>query len=280
MVPARANITFQPGEVAKILLAIFLAAYLMDRRELLAVGGRKFGPIHIPEGRDLFPLLFAWGASLIVMVGQKDLGSSLLFFTLFVVLVWVATERPSYLFVGLALFAAGAYGAWTQFGHVQVRVDTWLDPWADPADTGFQLVQSSFSFAWGGITGTGIGLGDPTRVPAVQTDFILAAIGEELGLLGTTAVLMSYLLMVGSGLRIAMRADDPFHKLLATGLTTILGVQAFIIIGGVTRLVPLTGVTLPFVSYGGSSLVANYVLLALLLRISHETAVRQGEVES
>lgn len=274
-----ANITFQPGEVAKILLAIFLAAYLMDRRELLAVGGRKFGPIHIPEGRDLFPLLFAWGASLIVMVGQKDLGSSLLFFTLFVVLVWVATERPSYLFVGLALFAAGAYGAWTQFGHVQVRVDTWLDPWADPADTGFQLVQSSFSFAWGGITGTGIGLGDPTRVPAVQTDFILAAIGEELGLLGTTAVLMSYLLMVGSGLRIAMRADDPFHKLLATGLTTILGVQAFIIIGGVTRLVPLTGVTLPFVSYGGSSLVANYVLLALLLRISHETAVRHGEVE-
>jgi len=272
------GLTFQPGEVAKLLLAIFLAAYLSERRELLAVG-RKFGPFEIPEGRDLFPLLFAWGASLIIMIGQKDLGSSLLFFALFLVMVWVATERASFLAIGLALFAAGAYFAYHQFQHVRTRVTIWLDPWKYYNGKGYQLVESSFSMAWGGLTGTGIGRGHPDRVPAVKTDFILSAIGEELGLIGTAAIVIAYLLMVGAGLRIALRTEDPFSKLLATGLTTILGIQAFIIIGGVTRLVPLTGVTLPFVSYGGSSLIANYVLVALLLRISHETAVRAGEVE-
>jgi cell division protein FtsW (lipid II flippase) len=273
-------ITFQPGEIAKLLLAVFLAAYLMERREVLAVG-RKFGPFHIPEGRDLFPLLFAWGASLVIMIGQKDLGSSLLFFTLFLVMVWVATERASYLAIGLGLFAAGAYAAWRNFTHVQTRVAIWIDPWkyyTANGGKGYQLVESSFSMAWGGLTGTGIGLGHPERVPAVKTDFVLSAIGEELGLAGTTAVVIAYLLMVGCGLRIAIRAEDTFSKLLATGLSTILGIQAFIIIGGVTRLVPLTGVTLPFVSYGGSSLIANYILIALLLRISHETAVKAGEV--
>jgi peptidoglycan glycosyltransferase len=213
-------------------------------------------------------VLVAWGASLVVMFYQRDLGSSLLFFAMFVVMLWVATERWAYLGVSGLLFAAGAFVAWRVFSHVQVRVDNWLDPWQDVTDRGFQTVQATFALAFGGISGTGPGLGSPGRIPAAETDFIFAAIGEELGLLGTTAVLVAFLLMVGTGLRIALRADHPFEKLLAAGLTAILGIQSFIIIGGVIRLVPLTGITLPFVSYGGSSLVANYVLLALLMRIS------------
>jgi peptidoglycan glycosyltransferase len=234
----------------------------------------------MPQPRDLAPVLAAWAVSLVIMTGQRDLGSSLLFFALFVVMLWVASERASYLGIGTLLFAGGAYGAWRMFDHVKTRVTIWLNPWKSAQTSGYQVVQGAYALAWGGITGTGIGLGDPTRVPAIQTDFIIVAIGEELGLLGTTAVLVAYLFMVGSGLRIAIRAQHPFEKLLAVGLTTILGVQAFVIIGGVTRLVPLTGVTLPFVSYGGSSLVANYVLLALLLRISHDGAVEAGEVSA
>jgi peptidoglycan glycosyltransferase len=207
---------------------------------------------------------------LVIMISQKDLGSSLLFFALFLVLVWVATERATYVVLGLGLFSAGAFVAWTQFSHVQDRVSTWLDPWADPKDDGFQILESIFALAEGGVAGTGPGLGEPDRIPEVETDFIFAAIGEEWGLLGSAAVLIAYLLMIGSGLRIAVRAERTFDKLLATGLTALIGVQAFIIIGGVIRLVPLTGVTLPFVSYGGSSLLSNYVLIALLMRISDE----------
>ncbi|MGE3327007.1 MAG: FtsW/RodA/SpoVE family cell cycle protein [Acidimicrobiia bacterium] len=272
------TITFQPGEVAKICLALFLAAYLTDRREVIAAGTLRIGRLSLPEPRDLGPVLVAWGASLMVMIFEKDLGSSLLFFTLFVVMLWVATEKGRFLVIGAGLFGIGAYGAYQSFQHVRTRVATWLDPWSRVQGKGYQLVQSSFAFAWGGVTGTGIGLGDPTRVPAVQTDFILAAIGEELGLVGATAVLISYILMIGAGLRIALATERTFDKLLATGLTTILGVQAFVIIGGVVRLVPLTGVTLPFVSYGGSSLLANYVLIAILMRISHDSAVRRCEV--
>jgi peptidoglycan glycosyltransferase len=213
-------------------------------------------------------VLLAWGASLVVMISEKDLGSSLLFFTLFIAMLWMATERFSYLAIGGGLFAAGALGAYLAFSHVESRVDVWLDPWRDPSGAGYQVVQAAFALAWGGVFGTGPGLGNPTIIPAAESDFIFAAIGEEMGLLGTTAVLVAFLLMIGAGLRIALRADAPFDKLLAAGLTTILGVQSFIIIGGVIRLVPLTGITLPFVSYGGSSLLANYVLLALLVRIS------------
>jgi cell division protein FtsW (lipid II flippase) len=274
-----AGLTFQPGEVAKICLALFFAAYLTDRREVIAAGTLRIGPLSLPEPRDLGPVLVAWLASLMVMVFERDLGSSLLFFALFVVMLWVATERSRFLVLGTGLFAAGAFGAYHSFTHVRTRVSTWLDPWSRAEGKGFQLVQSSFALAWGGLTGTGIGLGDPKRVPAVQTDFIVAAIGEELGLLGTTAILIGFILMIGSGLRIALRAERTFEKLLATGLTTILGVQAFVIIGGVVRLVPLTGVTLPFVSYGGSSLVANYVLLAILLRISHDSAAAAKKSE-
>jgi peptidoglycan glycosyltransferase len=268
-------ISFQPGEFAKILLAVFFASYLVEKRELLAVSSFRLGPIPLPDPKHLGPVLLAWGVSLVVMVAERDLGSSLLFFALFVALLWVATERATYLVVGLALFAGGALFAHSQFTHVQERVDIWLDPWQDPKDDGFQIVESAFAFSAGGVTGTGLNLGSPTRIPYAETDFIFAAIGEELGLVGASAVLLAFLLIVGAGLRIALRTEVHFERLLATGLTVLIGVQSFIIMAGVIRLLPLTGVTLPFVSYGGSSLIANYVLLALLLRISDDTAQRE-----
>jgi cell division protein FtsW (lipid II flippase) len=271
-------INFQPGEFAKLSLALFFAGYLAEHRELIAAGTWKVGPLHLPEPRHLLPILIAWGFSVLVMISQKDLGSSLLFFMLFVVMLWVATEKIAFLWIGLLLFAAGATVAYFLFSHVQTRVEIWLDPWADFNDRGYQIVQSMFAFSGGGTTGSGLGLGAPTRIPAAETDFIFAAIGEELGLVGSTAVLIAFVLLIGAGLRVATRATQPFSKLLATGLTTIIGVQAFIIIGGVIRVVPLTGITLPFVSYGGSSLLANYVILALLIRISDSTARRLGEV--
>lgn len=276
-------INFQPGEFAKVALAIFFAAYLVEKRELLAIASwPKFRPM-LPDPKHLGPVIVAWGLSIVVMTAEKDLGSSLLFFALFMVLLWVATERVGYLLVGGVLFGAGSFFAWSSFAHVQDRVTNWLNPWADPSDKGFQIIQGWYALAWGGIGGTGLGLGTPNRIPEAKNDFIFAAIGEELGLLGATAVLIAFVLMVGAGLRIAVRADQPFDKLLATGLTALLGIQTFIIIAGVTRLLPLTGVTLPFVSYGGSSLLANYVLLALLMRISDQThrrdeAVREREV--
>jgi peptidoglycan glycosyltransferase len=272
-------VNFQPGEFAKVALAIFFAAYLVERRELLAMASwPQFRPI-LPDPKFLGPIILAWGLSLVVMTAEKDLGSSLLFFALFIVMLWVATEKTAYLGVGGVLFAIGAFFSWSTFSHVKDRVAVWTNPWADASDKGFQIIQGWYALAWGGIAGRGLGLGTPTRIPEVQNDFIFAAIGEELGLLGGTAILIAYLLMIGAGLRIAMRAEASFDKLLATGLTTLIGLQTFIIIAGVTRVLPLTGVTLPFVSYGGSSLVANYVLLALLMRISdesHRREVRQG----
>jgi peptidoglycan glycosyltransferase len=270
-----AGASFQPGELAKIVLGVFFASYLVEKRELLSET-RRFLGLMLPQLnlKHLGPLLLAWSVSLVVMLAEKDLGSSLLFFALFLAMLWVATARAAYLGMGAALFGAGSFVAWQTFAHVEERVQIWLDPW--PHDVGFQLVQSMFALAAGGLAGTGLSLGNPQRIPVVTTDFIFAAIGEELGLFGTTAVLAAILLMVGAGLRIAIRADSPFDKLLATGLTTILAVQSFIIIGGVIRVVPLTGVTLPFVSYGGSSLVANYILLALLMRISDDSAQRQA----
>jgi peptidoglycan glycosyltransferase len=271
-------VNFQPGEFAKIALAVFFAGYLVEKRELLAMTTWRIGPVMLPDPKHLGPVMVAWGVSLLVMVAEKDLGSSLLFFALFIVMLWVATERAAYLIVGFSLFAVGAWAAWTQFAHVQQRVTIWLDPWKDFDGDGFQVAQAMFAFGWGGVTGTGIGLGSQVRIPARETDFIFAVVGEELGLLGASVIIMSYLLMVGAGLRVALRAENAFEKLLATGLTTLIGVQAFIIIGGVTRLLPLTGITLPFVSYGGSSLVANYVLLALLIRISDQQTRRVAEV--
>ncbi|MFV2040157.1 MAG: FtsW/RodA/SpoVE family cell cycle protein, partial [Acidimicrobiales bacterium] len=272
-------VNFQPGEFAKIALAIFFAAYLVEKREVLALSSFRVLGMSFPEARHLGPIVLAWGVSLLVMVAEKDLGSSLLFFMLFVVLLWVATERPSYLAMSVLMFAGGAALSYNNFEHVRQRVDVWLNPFDDPFGDGFQVTQAAFALADGGLTGTGLGAASPNteNIPAVETDFIFAIIGEELGLLGTTAILIAFMLLIGGGLRVAITAERPFDKLLATGLTTLLGVQAFVIIGGVIRLLPLTGVTLPFVSYGGSSLLANWVLLALLLRISDDNVRHRRE---
>ena len=271
-------INFQPGEFAKLALAIFFAGYLAENRELIADSNWKVGPFRLPEPRHLLPILLAWGFTVLVMVAQRDLGSSLLFFALFVVMMWVATERAAYLVIGLLMFAVAAYVAWRLFGHVQTRVTIWLDPWSDRLDSGYQIVQALYGLSDGGIAGTGLGLGSPGTVPEAQNDFIFTSIGEEMGLFGGAAVLMAYVLLIGAGLRTALRTDNTFEKLLSVGLTTILGVQAFIIIGGVIKVVPLTGITLPFVSYGGSSLLSNYILLALLIRLSDSGARRLHEL--
>jgi peptidoglycan glycosyltransferase len=265
--------SFQPGEAAKVLLVVFLAAYLVDKRELLG-DFRRVGILRAPDPRHLAPVLVAWGLAILVMVQEKDLGSSMLFFAVFVAMLYMATERAAYVGIGGVLFVGAAFVAYQLFGHVQVRVSTWVNPWRTASGTGFQIVQSLFALGSGGMAGTGLGLGSPSKIPAASTDFIFAAIGEELGLIGATAILIAYILLIGTGYRIAVNADQPFTKLLAAGLTTILGVQTFIIVGGVTRLIPLTGITLPFISFGGSSLIANFVILALLLRISDDVASR------
>jgi cell division protein FtsW (lipid II flippase) len=260
----------QPAEAAKIALVVFLAAYLAERKELLATATYRAGPFLVPEIKYFMPLLSAWAVSLFVLFFEKDLGSSLLFFGVFVALLYVATGRFSYVVAGLALFLTGAVLAYNLFAHVQVRVATWLDPWRYYASRGYQLAQGLFAMATGGILGQGWNQGRPDLIPFASTDFIFAAFGEELGLLGVTAMLLVYLLMVFRGLRIALAAADDFGKLLALGLVVSFGLQVFVIVGGVTRLIPLTGITLPFVSFGGSSLLANYALVALLCRISSE----------
>ncbi len=270
---------FQPAEIGKVLLVIFLASYLNARKELLAVATRRIGPLALPEPRHLAPLLVAWGVSLVVLFLEKDLGSSLLFFGIVVVMLWVATGRAAYLALGFVLFAAGAFAGYTMFDHVQDRVAVWLNVF-DPEliqVQGYQLAQSLFALATGGIAGTGLGQGSPGIIPDAHTDFVFSAVGEELGLLGAMAVLLLFVLLIFRGLRAAVRSPDGFGQLLATGLATTLALQTFVIVGGVTRLIPLTGITLPFVSYGGSSLVANFVLLALLIRVSAGTRERPAE---
>jgi cell division protein FtsW (lipid II flippase) len=261
-------ITVQPSEVAKILLMVFFAGYLVTKRDVLALASRRVMGLDLPRARDLGPVLLAWAASLAVLVREKDLGSSLLFFGIFIVMLYVATERTSWLLIGMGLFAGGAFAAYTLFGHVRQRVDVWLHPFRDAGGDGYQLVQGLFGFGTGGITGTGLGKGSPGIVPFAKTDFIMAAIGEELGLVGVMAVLLVFAVIVERGLRSALSCRDSFGKLLATGLSFALGLQVFVIVGGVTGLIPLTGVTLPWLSYGGSSVVMNWVLVALLLRIS------------
>ena len=267
------SFAFQPGELAKVCLVIFFAAYLAERKELLAIASRKIGPIHIPDFKHFGPLIVMWGLSLAVMFFEKDLGSSMLFFSIFLVMIYIATARFIYLSLGFGLFAVGAYLGYQTFSHVQLRVRVWMDVFNTNliADEGYQLAQSLFALATGGLFGTGLGQGRPDIIPAAHTDFIFSVLGEELGLLGTTAVLLCFILLLARGLRIAVRARDDFGQLLAAGLITILAVQTIIILGGVTRLMPLTGITLPFMSYGGSSLLSNFILIALLIRVSHQT---------
>jgi cell division protein FtsW (lipid II flippase) len=260
-------VRFQPAEIGRILIVIFLASYLGQRRELLAAGVGRLG---LPRPKDLGPIILAWSASLAVLFLERDLGASLLLFGVFIVMLWVATARWAYLVLGLILFALGAYIGYLAFSHVQVRVDAWIHA-MDPnmvGDEGYQLSQGWFALASGGMVGAGLGLGSPTLIPYVGSDFILAAFGEELGMLGVSAVLLLYLVLVGRGLRIAVERHDSFEKLLAVGLTTVLGLQVFVIAAGVLRLIPLTGVPLPLLSYGGTSRIATAITLALLIRTS------------
>jgi cell division protein FtsW (lipid II flippase) len=265
------SFNFQPGEIAKLALAIFFASILVERADLLSRATRRVGRFLVLDPRYLAPVLAVWGLSLVIFLAENDLGSSFLFFALFIGLLWVATGRAYYLGLGAALFAIGSFLALKVIGHAHSRVQSWLDPWAHPSTTGYQIIQGQFAIAAGGLFGQGPGQSNASNIPEASTDLIFAVIAAELGLVGATALLLGYILMVGSGLRIAVRCERQFEKLLATGLSLILGVQTFVIVAGVTRLIPLTGVTLPFVSYGGSSLIANYILLALLLRISNDT---------
>jgi cell division protein FtsW (lipid II flippase) len=262
-------LSFQPGEIAKVMLVLFFAGYLVLHRDALALAGRRFAGIDLPRGRDLGPILVMWLISLGILVFQRDLGSSLLFFGLFLVMLYVATERPGWLVVGSALFASGAYLGYLAFGHVQSRVDAWLHPF-DPNNNAYQIVQGMYGMAWGGLIGRGLGQGDPTLIPFSYSDFIIASIGEELGLTGVMAVLLLYGLIVERALRTALVCRDAFGKLVAVGLGVVFALQVFVVIGGVTKLIPLTGLTTPFLSYGGSSLVANWAMVALLLRISDQ----------
>lgn len=266
-------LSFQPGELAKICLVVFFAAYLAERKELLAIASRRLAGFHVPDLKHFGPLLVMWGLSLAVMFFERDLGSSLLFFSMFLVMIYVATNRVVYVAFGLLLFLIGSYVGFRLFTHVQERVQIWLDVF-DPryiSDEGYQLAQSLFALATGGLFGTGLGQGRPDLIPAAHTDFIFAVIGEELGMLGTAGILLCFMLIVARGLRIAMQSRDDFGQLLSMGLVTIFGIQTLIILAGVTRLMPLTGITLPFMSYGGSSLISNFILIAILIRISHET---------
>jgi cell division protein FtsW (lipid II flippase) len=261
-------LNFEPGEIAKVALLIFCSSYLGEKGVILAEGDQRLGVLPLPDLRALGPVALAWALSIVIMVAEHDLGMSLLYFALFITMLYIGTSRRRYVGAGLGLFAIAAYYSYRTSAVLHERVTIWINPWKTSQSSGFQIVQAMFAFGAGGIAGTGLALGSPTRIPAVQTDFIFAAIGEELGLIGTATVLLAFLIIVASGLRIAVRAEHPFEKLLATGTSAIFALQTFIIVSGVIRLLPLTGITLPFVSYGGSSLVTNYVLLAILLRIS------------
>ncbi|WP_432545631.1 FtsW/RodA/SpoVE family cell cycle protein [Kineococcus sp. SYSU DK004] len=262
-------LSFQPGEIAKIVLAVFFAGYLVVHRDALSLTGPKLLFLRLPRARDLGPILLAWLASVGVLVLQRDLGTSLLFFGLFVAVLYVATERVSWIVLGLGLFAAGAVFAASAFSHVQQRVDIWLHPFdPDNTDRSYQLVQGLYGMANGGLTGTGLDRGRPDIVPFANSDFIYSSFGEELGLVGLFAVLLLYAVLVQRGLRSAIGVRDGFGKLLAAGLSFSVALQVFVVVGGVTRVIPLTGLTMPFLAAGGSSLVSNWIVVALLLRVS------------
>ena len=261
-------LSFQPGEVAKILLVIFFAGYLVQKRDVLSLVGSRFLWIRLPRAQDLGPILVAWLASVGVLVFEKDLGSSLLFFGLFVSMLYVATERRSWIAIGLSLFLAGSYVAYLLFAHVQARVLLWLDPFSPAVSD--QVAKGLMGMASGGLLGNGLGRGHPEFTYFPESDFIIPSFGEEIGLIGLFALLLLYVLLVERGLRTALGVRDGFGKLLAVGLSFSVALQCFVVVGGVTRVIPLTGLTMPFLSYGGSSLLANWSVVALLLRISDQ----------
>lgn len=269
---------FQPGEFAKVLIVLFLAGYLAESRELLSISNRTVLGIKFPRLRLLYPLFIVWGVCLLVVAFERDLGSALLFYTIFLIMLYVATGRVSYVIIGLALLAVGAFGMYQIMSHVQVRVAIWLDPFSDAQNLGYQIVQSLFSLADGGLAGVGIGKGMADIIPVVASDMIFAAIGEEMGLLGGSAVLLLFMLFAVRGLTTAARAKSDLAAFSAAGLTAAISFQAFTIVGGVTKLIPLTGVTLPFMSQGGSSLLASFVIVGLLLRAGDEATGRSTEI--
>jgi cell division protein FtsW (lipid II flippase) len=270
--------SFQPGELAKVALAIFFAGYLVTARDSLSMVGRKVLGLTLPRARDLGPILVVFAASMAVLIFQKDLGTSLLYFGLFLVMLYVATGRASWIIIGLGLFAIGAYVAYKALDYVSGRVHSWLNAFSpvnyNARGGSYQLVQGIFGLAHGGLFGTGLGLGAPQKTPLANSDFIFTSIGEELGLVGVFAILALYLLFVSRGLRIGFAGQDDFGRLLGVGLAFVIAIQVFIVIGGVTRVIPLTGLTTPFLAAGGSSLVANWIIAALLLRLSD--SVRSG----
>ncbi|MDO4536573.1 MAG: FtsW/RodA/SpoVE family cell cycle protein [Coriobacteriales bacterium] len=272
-------LSFQPGEIAKVLIILFLAAYLSDNRELLSASTKSWGPLALPEPRRLVPVLAMWGVSLLVVIFERDLGSAVLFFTFLVIMIYVATGRVSYVIVSLLLLLIGAVFCYSAFSHVRNRIQIWIDPFGNP-DGGYQIIQSLYSLADGDLVGTGIGKGMPTLIPVVESDFIFSAIGEEMGLLGGAAVLLLYMIFAVRGLATAARAKSDMSAFSAVGLTAAIAIQAFLIVGGCTRLTPMTGVTLPFMSQGGSSLLASFIIVGLLLRTGDEGTGQESLITS
>ena len=273
-----AGFTIQPGEFAKVFIVLFLAGYLAENRELLSISNRTILGVKVPRFRLLLPLFAVWGVCLVVVVFERDLGSAVLFYTIFLLMLYVATGRISYVLIGLVLLAVGGVAAYKFLSHVQVRFQVWMNPFKDAQGQGYQIVQSLYSLADGGLAGVGIGKGMSNNIPVVESDFIFSAIGEEMGLLGGGAVLILFMLFAVRGLTTAARAKSDLAAFSATGLTAAISFQAFLIVGGVTRLIPLTGVTLPFMSQGGSSLLASFVIVALLLRAGDEATGREAEL--
>ncbi|MEV5509220.1 FtsW/RodA/SpoVE family cell cycle protein [Streptomyces orinoci] len=272
--------TIQPGEFAKIILAVFFAGYLMVKRDALALASRRFMGLYLPRGRDLGPILAVWAMSILILVFETDLGTSLLFFGMFVVMLYVATERTSWIVFGLLMSAVGAVGVASFESHVQARVTAWLDPFAGwgKSEASEQMAKVLMTFGSGGVSGSGWGQGNSDLIGfAANSDFILATVGEELGLAGTMAFLLLYGLIVERGVRTALAARDPFGKLLAVGLSGAFAIQVFVVAGGVMGLIPLTGMTMPFLAQGGSSVIANWALIAILIKIS-DTARRPAPV--